>query len=166
MGGSLPQHGNFFCLSMCHLIDVCYSNEEESILEMGEAGWNWRGDTVMHIKAKYTTLIVEDLEESVAFYRDVLGFREGYQVNTGAGGRITVMDSDLASVERIENKVFPTGMYSIGTDVDDLQEVITHLKARGVELESPVLETSVGHMVFVKDPNGVRICLIEHDKKI
>lgn len=118
----------------------------------------------MKIKAKYTTLIVENLQESVAFYRDVLGFREGYHINIGSSGQITIMESDLAALELIENKAFPTGMYSIGMDVDDLQEAVAHLKDRGVELDSPVLETSVGHMVFVKDPNGVRICLIEHDK--
>lgn len=118
----------------------------------------------MKITAKYTTLIVENLEDSIKFYREVLGFREGYHVNTGPAGQITIMDSDLASVELIENKAFPTGMYSIGMDVDNLQEILAHLKEQGVELDSPVIETTVGHMVFVKDPSGVRICLIEHDK--
>ena len=35
----------------------------------------------MKIKVQYTTMIVNDLEESVAFYRDVLGFSEGYHVD-------------------------------------------------------------------------------------
>ena len=34
----------------------------------------------MKITAQYTTLIVRNLKESTAFYRDVLGFREGNHV--------------------------------------------------------------------------------------
>ena len=36
----------------------------------------------MGIKVQYMTMIVDDLEESVSFYRDVLGFKEGYHVDT------------------------------------------------------------------------------------
>jgi len=34
------------------------------------------------ISVKYTTLIVSDLDASVAFYRDKLGFEEGYPCGT------------------------------------------------------------------------------------
>ena len=61
----------------------------------------------MNIKVQYTTLIVNDLEESAQFYRDVLGFREGYHVDTPDGGAITIMESDGASVELICNRNYP-----------------------------------------------------------
>ena len=118
----------------------------------------------MKIKVQYTTLIVNDLEESVAFYRDVLGFREGYHVDTPDGGAITIMESDGASVELICNKNFPTGMYSIGTDVDNLDKVISHLQDFGYQTTGPIIPTTVGRMTFVLDPNGIRICLIEHSE--
>ena len=70
-------------------------------------------------------MIVKDLEDSVRFYRDVLGFSEGYHVETPDGGAITIMKSDGgASVELICNQNFPIGLYSVGTDVDDLDETI------------------------------------------
>jgi len=116
------------------------------------------------IKAKYTTLIVKDLDESVAFYRDCLGFKEGYFVDNGPMGKIRIMDSELASVELIECDKFPVGMWSIGTDVDDLEKTLIELKEKGIEPISPVTETSVGHMCFVVDPDNNKICLIEHDK--
>ena len=119
----------------------------------------------MNIKVQYTTLIVNNLEASTAFYRDVLGFREGYHVDTPDGGTITIMESDGASVELICNPNFPTGMYSIGTDVDDLDEVIAHLQKSGYETTGPVIPTTVGRMTFVLDPNGIRICLIEHSEE-
>lgn len=119
----------------------------------------------MKIKVQYTTMIVKNLNESVIFYRDVLGFKEGYHVEV-PGGAITIMESDGgASVELIENTNFPVGLYSVGTDVDDLDEIIFHLKANGYDTLGPVIPTSVGRMTFVQDPNGVRICLIEHSKE-
>ena len=80
------------------------------------------------VKVQYSTMIVKSLEESVKFYRDVLGFKEGYHVDLPNGGCITIMESEGASVELIENTNFPVGLYSIGTDVDDIDETIRHLE--------------------------------------
>ena len=117
----------------------------------------------MKIKVQYATLIVRDLEESTAFYRDVLGFREGYHVDLPAS-RITIMETDGASVELIEGKQYPVGMYSVGTDVDDLDEVLAHMEKNNVPVNLGPVKTTVGRMAFIQDPNGVNICLIEHDR--
>lgn len=114
------------------------------------------------VKVQYSTMIVKSLEESVKFYRDVLGFKEGYHVDLPNGGCITIMESEGASVELIENTNFPVGLYSIGTDVDDIDETIRHLEENGYQTTGPVIPTTVGKQTFVLDPNGVRICLIEH----
>ena len=115
----------------------------------------------MHIKVQYATMIVNNLEESVSFYRDVLEFQEGYHVDLPDGG-ITIMQSDGgAAVELICSKAFPTGLYSVGTDVDDLDAAIARLKEKGYETTGPVIPTTVGKMTFVLDSNKVRICLIE-----
>ncbi|MCR5845470.1 MAG: VOC family protein [bacterium] len=116
----------------------------------------------MRVTVQYSTMIVNNLEESVDFYENVLGFSRGYHVDLPFGG-ITIMNSsDGASVELIEAPQFETGLYSIGTDVDDLDEVIAYLKSKGFEPEGEIATTTVGRQVFVLDPNGVRLCLIEH----
>ena len=116
----------------------------------------------MKISVLYSTMIVKNLEESVAFYRDVLKFTEGYHVDLPFGG-ITIMESpDGACVELIEAPQFEVGLYSVGTDVDDLEETIKELKTKGCEPLGEITPTSVGRQVFIQDPNGVRICLIEH----
>lgn len=116
----------------------------------------------MRISVQYSTMIVKDLEESVKFYRDVLGFTEGYHVDLPVG-QITIMDSpDGASVELIEAPGFEIGLYSVGTDVDDLDEVMARLEEAGCEFVGEIAQTTVGRQIFIKDPNGVRICLIEH----
>ena len=106
----------------------------------------------MKIKVQYTTMIVKDLDASVRFYRDVLGFSEGYHVETPDGGQITIMNSDGgAAVELICNKNFPVGLYSVGTDVDDLDEAIKKLSDEGYQTTGPVVPTTVGRMTFVLD---------------
>ena len=118
----------------------------------------------MKISVRYSTMIVKNIEESVRFYRDVLGFSEGYHVDFPVGG-ITIMKSpDGACVELIESPHYPVGLYSIGTDVDNLDEALERLKSKGCEPIGEVTLTSVGRQVFIMDPNGVRICLIEHDE--
>jgi len=114
------------------------------------------------IKVVYSTLIVKDLAESVAFYRDALGFREGYHVDLPNGASITIMNSDGAGVELIEGKQFEGGFYSVGMDVDDLDKTLAELKEQGCEPITPIFPTSVGRHTFILDPNEVRICLIEH----
>ena len=117
----------------------------------------------MRVSVMYTTMIARSLTESVAFYRDVLGFREGYHVDLPGGG-ITIMKSEGgACVELIESPQFQVGLYSVGTDVDDLDEAVSQLREKGYET-TPVTKTTVGRMAFVQDPNGVRICLIEHSQ--
>ena len=116
----------------------------------------------MRISVKYSTMIVNSLGESVRFYRDVLGFSEGYHVDLPVGA-ITIMNSpDGAGVELIESPAFETGLYSVGTDVDDLDEVLEQVKKHGCEILGEITPTTVGRQIFIKDPNGVRICLIEH----
>lgn len=118
----------------------------------------------MKVSVRYSTMIVKNLEESVRFYRDVLGFGEGYHVDFPVGG-ITIMRSpDGACVELIESPHYPVGLYSIGTDVDNLDETLDQLKSKGYEPIGDVTPTSVGRQAFIMDPNGVRICLIEHDE--
>ena len=116
----------------------------------------------MKISVQYSTMIVNSLRESVAFYRDVLGFSEGYHVSFPVGG-ITIMHSPGgACVELIEAPQFPTGLYSVGTDVDDLDETLEILKSKGCLPLGEIANTTVGRQCFIQDPNGVRICLIEH----
>ena len=116
----------------------------------------------MKISVQYATMIVKNLDNSVAFYRDVLGFSEGYHVDLPVA-RITIMNSpDGASVELIESPHYELGLYSVGTDVDNLDETLEILKSKGCEPLGPIMKTTVGRQVFIQDPNGVRLCLIEH----
>lgn len=119
----------------------------------------------MKISEMYSTMIVKNLEESVAFYRDILGFEAGYHVDLPFGG-ITIMNSPAgASVELIEAPQFEIGLYSVGTDVDNLDETLSVLKQQGYDSLGEIATTTVGRQAFIQDPNGVKICLIEHTEE-
>lgn len=119
----------------------------------------------MDIKVQYSTMIVNDMEESVAFYRDNLGFSIDSRYELGPGARITLMQGKgCAMLELIENKEYEIGLYSVGMDVDNLTATLQQLAAKGIAPSLGPLKTTVGSMAFISDPNGVRLCLIEHDK--
>lgn len=51
------------------------------------------------------------------------------------------------------------------TDVDNLDETIEHLRSKGYDIVGEIAPTTVRCQAFVIDPNGVRICLIEHTQE-
>jgi lactoylglutathione lyase len=119
----------------------------------------------MDIALKYSTMIVRDMDESVQFYSDVLGFKVDSQYNPQPGVRITLMKGkgDIF-IELIENKEYETGLYSMGMDVKNLNETLLELKSRGVKITMEPVPILVGNLAFAEDPNGVRIALIQHNK--
>ena len=116
------------------------------------------------MKAQYTTLIVKNMEESVAFYRDILHFPIVSEHPLGKGVYITILDGGQTLIELIQNPQFATGLYSIGMDVPDLDSTLKELRKKGVTISMEPVPTSVGRMAFAQDPNGVNLALIEHSK--
>lgn len=117
----------------------------------------------MDVKVKYATIIVKDMEESVSFYKEVMGFEIDSTYTPQPDTMIILMKSKgEAMVELIKNAKYETGFYSVGMDVKDLDATITELKASGGKITLGPLPTLVGRLAFTEDPNGVRLALIEH----
>ena len=115
------------------------------------------------MKVKYATIIVHSMEESIAFYSEVMGFEVDSQFKPLPGVVITLMRGQgEAMVELIENRAYETGLYSVGMDVEDLPGTVDRLKAKGAKVTMEPVPTLVGSLAFVEDPNGARIALIEH----
>lgn len=115
------------------------------------------------MKVKYATIIVDDMEESVNFYTDVLGFEVHSRHDIPTGATITLMKGEGdAMVELIENTDCVNGLYSIGMDVRDVHATVKELKSKGTKVILGPTPITVGTLAFIGDPNGVRIALIEH----
>ncbi|ADL58745.1 glyoxalase/bleomycin resistance/dioxygenase family protein [Methanothermobacter sp. THM-2] len=115
------------------------------------------------MKIKYITMIVEDMDESVRFYRDVMGFEVDSHYDLGDHGEITLLRGDGETmVELIRNPINKQGLFSVGMDVDDLEVTLRELRSRGAKVVMEPTPITVGKLAFIEDPNGVRIALIQH----
>ncbi len=115
------------------------------------------------MKIKYTTMIVKDMDESVKFYRDVMGFEVDSQYDLGPAGEITLLKGEGETmVELIKNPVDETGLFSMGMDVEDVNATVKELKSKGAKVTMEPTPITVGTLAFIEDPNGVKIALIQH----
>lgn len=135
-------------------------------------------------------LQVADLERSLRFYRDTLGFELVFQWNPRApyiGQLVGHRDVDLhAAILRppnsevflelleyrnvngtpIDTDTANPGTAHIAFFVDELETLYDELRAKGVESVGPVVTPTIGpnqggRAVYLKDPDGIRVELIQ-----
>jgi lactoylglutathione lyase len=115
------------------------------------------------MKIKYTTMIVKDMDESIKFYLDVMGFEIDSQYDLGPAGTITLLKGEGETiVELIKNPTDEPGLFSMGMDVEDINATVNELKSKGAKITMEPMPITVGILAFLEDPNGVRIALIQH----
>lgn len=118
----------------------------------------------MEARIKYATMIVENMEESVNFYQDVMGFEIDSRYDPAPGISITLMKSrGETMIELIKDNVHKVGFYDIGMEVEDMEATVAELKSKGVKILQEPQPTLVGSFALAEDPNGVRIGFIKHD---
>ena len=116
------------------------------------------------MKVKYATIIVKDMDESIRFYTEVMGFEIDSQYHLGPAGEITLLRGEGdAMIEIIKNPTDEPGLFSIGMDVEDVDGTIKDLKAKGAKIIMEPIPITVGLLAFIEDPNGARIALIQHN---
>ena len=114
------------------------------------------------MKVRYTTMIADNMKDSVDFYENVMGFKVQEVYNLPNGSEITILDGGGAMIELIESRDFD----SMGVEVENLEKTLEDMRAKGVEITMEPVRTLVGIMAFIKDPNGVNIALIEHRQRL
>jgi len=141
-------------------------------------------------KAHHTAFQVADLERSLAFYRDLLGFEIAFAWNPHAayiGELVGYPDVDIhaailrlpgsdvflelleyRNVERVpvDTRTANPGTAHIAFFVDDLDTLYADLAAQGVRsVSAPVTPTigpnEGGRAVYLIDPDGIRVELIQ-----
>jgi lactoylglutathione lyase len=116
------------------------------------------------VKVKYVTIIVRNMEESIHFYTEVMGFKIDSQYNPQPGVIITLLKSNGdAMIELIKNTENEIGLYSVGMDVEDINTTVKALKIKGAKITMEPVPITVGALAFLEDPNGARIALIQYD---
>lgn len=116
-------------------------------------------------------LKVHDLERSLAFYRDTLGFREMMRINQEDGQLMLVYlrVTDTQFVElfpRGNGTVAPgeetTSMHHVCLQVDSIAATAAELAKAGIALfRAPKLGLDGNNQCWIKDPDGNRIEFME-----
>ena len=108
-----------------------------------------------------------DLEKTLAFYRDALGFRHIFSLADDQGRPWIeyLMTPDGRFVELFvpEGASANTGTYKhLCLEVDDLEAAVKELEGKGVEISSPVRQGSDGnYQAWIHDPDGRDIELMQ-----
>lgn len=132
---------------------------------------------------KFTTLTVKDLEQSVAFYQDVLQLKEIRRFSPHEGITIVFLEDEHKTLlELIEHKngagagegagkesgkesgkeAGGHSIVSLGFEVENLLETLEALKGKGIAIQRGPIETPSGEkFAFIKDPNGFDIEFIQ-----
>lgn len=119
------------------------------------------------MKYGFVTVSVKNMEESAAFYKEILGLQEAKRFSPRPGIDIMFLKDEKGNaIELIAQEEEAgsggKGPVSIGFEVDDLDAVIAMLKQKDVAITSgPVGAPGGTRFAFVNDPNGVGIEFIE-----
>ena len=141
----------------------------------------------MILNVRHTGIVVTDLEASLRFYRDRLGFRETKRLDeSGAyidnmlainGAQVTTVKLAAPDGNLIELLHFRThprprpsppeacsiGLTHIAFTVDDLDRMHSDLTAAGVRFNAPPQLSPDGYakVTFCRDPDGTLIELVQ-----
>ena len=124
------------------------------------------------------SVFVKDVDESLRFYTDVLGFRAESDITLGDGYRwctvvhpnqpelqvhLTVPGPPLAEhmVAAVTRALDEGGMHGLGMDVDDCRKTAEELKGKGVEFIQEPSERPYGVEAVCRDNSGNWMVLVE-----
>ena len=146
------------------------------------------------LRTNHTSFTVSDLDRSIAFYRDALGFAvtskgprdpKAIQQITGiSGAEVMIAYVDAPGGHQIElieylapegrGKVRPrpcdTGFAHVAFDVDDITAAIAAAEAHGVRPIGPPVTidqgpNAGGRVAYLRDPDGITIELLQLPEK-
>ena len=117
------------------------------------------------MKFLWTTLAVKNLEESIAFYTNLVGLHVVRRFPAGPGMEIAFMGNgttDETLVELLADSSKSTVTYSedvsIGFAVDSVEAMLETVQQHNMPVHSGPVNTPGGSRFFcIKDPNGLTV---------
>lgn len=121
------------------------------------------------MKFLWTTIIVKNLEESVQFYKEVVGLKERRRFNVGPGVEIVFLgdgETELELMTSSQERELGYGQdISLGFEVESLEEIMVTLKEKEIDiLAGPFSPNPRVKFIYVHDPNGLKIQFVENAK--
>lgn len=139
----------------------------ESFVEFLEG--DLKGGMRMNLKMKYIILYVENYEECLQFYKDILQLpikaEHGTYIEFDTGATILAMNSreDVRGLTglSIPNGTSESSNFEMGFVVEDVNETISRFREQGVKvLVEPITKPWGQTIAYVSDPDGnyIEIC--------
>ena len=135
---------------------------------------------------RHTGIIVKNMEESLYFYKDILGLKVIQDYSDGSnyinkitgitnadvhmikliaedGTVIEILDYKNHPTDLIEQQIYNAGACHIAFQVKDASQTYNILKDKGIKtISKPILSSEgIAKVFFCLDPNKVRIELVE-----
>lgn len=117
----------------------------------------------------WITLNVNNMEESLNFYHEIIGLKISERFNVGEDIEIAMLgETDGTKVELIYNKkqniLAQSEGLSIGFEVKSLDETMELLKNKNISIKrGPISPLPSLRFFFINDPNGIEIQIVQHN---
>lgn len=116
------------------------------------------------MKFLWTTIYVKNLDESVAFYSNLLGLKMMQRFPAGPGKEIAFMGNGTSDETLVElladsnnSNVNFSEYLSIGFAVDSVEAMLNTVKTSNIPVHSGPFETPSFKYFGIKDPNGLNV---------
>lgn len=111
------------------------------------------------MKFCWCTISVNNMEESIKFYKDIVGLPVDRRFTSGTGSEICFLGEGETKVELIDDHKSHanTEGISLGFETASLDGMIELIKEKGLEMEGPYQPNPHIRFIYVKDPDGVKI---------
>jgi len=112
-------------------------------------------------------MMVKNLEESLKFYIEIVGLNVVKRFNAGPGVEIAFLGDGETKVELICNQDSKEVSFgkdiSLGFEVNSLDEMMTVVKEKGIDIHSgPFQPNPHTKFFYILDPNGLKIQFVEN----
>lgn len=113
----------------------------------------------------HIALVTQDLEKSVSFYRDLLGFREVERFfDEGEGAEVVFLSLGNTLLELLaprKGEVPPPSSFHLAFAVEGVEEVFAELVACGVPVVLDLCESHGFHYAYFQGPMGEIVEIVE-----
>jgi len=116
------------------------------------------------VRMNHVGISSPDIEETIAYYTETMGFPEAFRVTNDAGqiALVYVQVSQNTFLElQPSNDQRPPGLSHFGVVVEDMDDAIAMWRARGAEVQDSRVSGTKAVLSNIFDANGVRMELLE-----
>jgi len=116
------------------------------------------------VRMNHVGISTPNIEETITYYTETLGFPEAFRVTTDAGdiALVYVQVSQNSFLElQPSNPNRPPGLSHFGVVVEDMGDAIAMWRAQGLEVEDSRVSGTRAVLSNIYDGNGVRMELLE-----